>query len=250
VGGSSLDSFSMHWNGTAWTQVKTDPVEWDPKFYDVATIASDDVWAGGTSGVYLDDTLVLQHWDGTGWSNVHAPQLGHRVNQIDAFDASSSTDVWATGEFQRRRGAPRYSLIEHFDGKRWTAWQGVQGPAMYGASALPDGTAWAVGYHHLGPRYRSTIERICPIDVDPAGFAPAQAPVPLGRTVAWKVPPDAGPASVVDATGLGLYDSGPIQPSGSFTHRFGSAGGYAVSNGSSGTAEIDVADILTPKRGG
>ena len=86
--------------------------------------------------------------------------------------------------------------------------------------------------------------------VDPDGFTPAQATVPLGQTVAWKVPPGAsGPAAVVDASGLGLFDSGPIQPSGSFTHPFGSAGSYPISNGGSGAGGIDVADLLTPKRG-
>jgi hypothetical protein len=252
VGGAVLEALSMHWNGSKWKLVHTDPVEWNPNFYDLAAIAPDDVWAGGTSGIYQDDTLVLQHWDGTKWSNVEAPHLGHRVNEIQAFAASSSTDVWATGDFQRQQGDPKYSLIEHWDGKAWTAWAGVKGsPAMYGASALPDGSAWAVGYHHLGPRYRSTIERICPIRVDPDGFTPAQATVPLGQTVAWKVPPDAsGSAAVVDASGLGLFDSGPIDPSGSFTHPFGSAASYAISNGGSGSGEIDVADVVTPRRGG
>ena len=251
VGGSSLDSFAMRWNGSKWKQVQTDSVDWNPKFYDVAAIAPDDVWAGGTSGIYLDDTLVLQHWDGATWSNVNAPHLGHRVNQINALAGSSSADVWATGVFQKQQGDPKYSLIEHWDGRSWKAWAGVKGsPAMYGASALPDGSAWAVGYHHLGPRYRSTIERICPVQVDPDGFTPAQAAVPLGQTVAWKVPPGAsGPASVADATGLGLFDSGPIQPSASFTRRFGSAGAYAISNGASGQSEIDVADVVTPKHG-
>src|SRR5262249_39312751 len=97
VGGAGPEALSMHWNGSKWKLVHTDPVEWDPNFYDLAAIAHDDVWAGGTSGVYLDDTLVLQHWDGTTWSNVAAPRLGHRVNTIQAFAASSSTDVWATG---------------------------------------------------------------------------------------------------------------------------------------------------------
>jgi hypothetical protein len=251
VGGAILEALSMHWNGSRWKLIHTDPVEWDPNFYDLAAIAHNDVWAGGTSGVYLDDTLVLQHWNGTKWSNVAAPRLGHRVNEIQAFAASSSTDVWATGVFQRQRSDPKFSLIEHWDGTSWKAWAGVKGsPAMYGASALPDGSAWAVGYHHLGPRYRSTIERICPVQVDPDGFTPADATVPMGQTVAWKVPPGAsGPVSVVDATGLGLFDSGPIQPSGSFTRRFGSAGTYAISNGGSGESTIDVPDVVTPKRG-
>ena len=60
VGGAVLEALSMHWNGSRWKLIHTDPVEWDPNFYDLAALAPDDVWAGGTSGVYLDDTLVLR----------------------------------------------------------------------------------------------------------------------------------------------------------------------------------------------
>ena len=90
------------------------------------------------------------------WSVVPSPNP--RVgSSLDAVAASSATDVWAVGvsgvvdSYGPAGFWPRYhSLIEHFDGKRWSVVAGESGPASHafltGVSALPNGEAWAVGW--------------------------------------------------------------------------------------------------------
>jgi hypothetical protein len=80
------------------------------------------------------------------------PRAGSILN---AVAASSRTDVWAVGvsglDYSVPPGfVPRvHSLMEHFDGKRWSVVSGASGLSsrayLTGVAALPNGEAWAVG---------------------------------------------------------------------------------------------------------
>jgi hypothetical protein len=90
--------FFLHWDGYAWTQVPSvDPASAVSVVNDVQTFSPTDAWAAGesfsTSG---PNTTLLEHWDGTSWSQVASANPGVS-NGIAALAAVSPTDVWAVG---------------------------------------------------------------------------------------------------------------------------------------------------------
>jgi hypothetical protein len=65
------DTLILHWNGTAWSKVKSpNPSSTSNVLSGVSAVSATDAWAVGdyqnnTTGA--DDTLIL-HWNGTSWS--------------------------------------------------------------------------------------------------------------------------------------------------------------------------------------
>jgi plastocyanin len=72
------------------------------------------------------------------------------------------------------------------------------------------------------------------------GFKPAKAAAAQGGMVEWDVS-GTGPHAAVDSSGMGLFDSGPIQPGSSFAFLFTAAGGYGVADSlKKGTVYVPV----------
>src|SRR5688572_9972392 len=97
----------------SWQAVATPATGWPHNaLYGVAAIASDDVWAVGAFGnLDIEAWQLIQHWDGTSWSQVPAPKLA-TPNELLAVSAVSSDDVWAVGGYDSGGQA----LIEHWNG--------------------------------------------------------------------------------------------------------------------------------------
>jgi len=100
-----------------------------------------------------DSTTVL-HWNGTSWAPVTITGLAAFVS-LQAVDALSSSDVWATG-YSSPTGGPEKTLIVHWNG---TAWKQVSSPGPSSTNLFPGLPAvsmdsatdgWAVGgvYHN------------------------------------------------------------------------------------------------------
>jgi hypothetical protein len=109
-----------HFDGTTWSVVTSpSPGALRDVLYGVAAVTDSDVWAVGgqqdAGGVY--HTLV-EHWDGTSWSAVSAPDPDGGGNVLYAVAAVSSGDVSAAG--QRGAAFPSQALVEHFDGTKWS----------------------------------------------------------------------------------------------------------------------------------
>ena len=84
-------SIFEHWDGNEWTLIDT-PL--GQVVYGVEAVASNDVWAVGTTG---SQALIL-HWDGAGWTSVTAPNPGNgsSLKDIGIVDA---TNMWAVGSY-------------------------------------------------------------------------------------------------------------------------------------------------------
>jgi hypothetical protein len=90
------------------------------------------------------------------WSIVKSPN-GSGGSTLDAVDAASPTDGWAVGAHGTFNfyGPPGYhstsrTLVEHFDGKRWSIIKGPGGRnvdgTLTGVSAVSGRDVWAVGW--------------------------------------------------------------------------------------------------------
>lgn len=111
--GGSYDYSTLieHWDGNQWTIVQDAAYEgW---LTSVVAIASDDVWAVGSTD-YIGYGL-LEHWDGSQWTETLLPDASF----LRAVTAISQNDVWAVGQ-KPRNGDGDHTFAVHFDGTNWT----------------------------------------------------------------------------------------------------------------------------------
>jgi hypothetical protein len=156
--GAATDTLILHWNGTAWSQVKSPNPSSDPPYipsnslFGVSARSGSDAWAVGD---YLgNDGLshaLIVHWNGTAWTQVTSPAAPRYTDfGLSGVSAVSGSDAWAVGV----RGVPSDggrsgTLIFHWDGTSWTL---VNSPSpgsgtnqLEGVSAVSGSDAWAVG---------------------------------------------------------------------------------------------------------
>jgi hypothetical protein len=93
----------LAWNGRAWAQVASPdpgPSKGGDVLEGVAMTSSSDGWAVGSSS-NSDDTrenVLILHWNGRNWAAQATPGPGIR-DELFAVSASSSSNVWAVGDF-------------------------------------------------------------------------------------------------------------------------------------------------------
>lgn len=109
---------------------------------DVAALSPTDAWAVGSWTDRIDSEHLtpspplIEHWDGTAWTEVPSPDLGEgEGGALNTVVAISPSDVWAAGDQDHAAGETT-SLIEHWDG---SAWNVVPGPAQ------PEHTSMSIG---------------------------------------------------------------------------------------------------------
>jgi hypothetical protein len=126
-----------HWNGTKWSPTR---VACHCVLNAVTARASDDVWAVGDGR-----QAVIEHFDGTTWTQVAVPELVHP--SLQAVSADAPDDAWAVGS--AGKGPDSQTLALHWDG---TSWSVVSSPSLRiassftGVSAISPGNVLAVGW--------------------------------------------------------------------------------------------------------
>jgi len=95
--------FSIHWNGTQWTEVAT-PAPATPSaafaFTAVAALSRTDVWAVGLNA----GNAVIERWDGSRWSTAGTPALGANGSSLNGITKSGANSLWAVGDNRPRSG--------------------------------------------------------------------------------------------------------------------------------------------------
>ena len=147
-----------HWDGRRWTIVPTPNVRSagdvvNNILFSISGSRWDDVWAvgswGSRSGGYGgrgDDALTL-HWDGRRWSRIATPPVAERA--LLSGVVARGGRAWAVGD---RGLQPRQqTLIERWDGTRWTIVPSPTGSSLAAVTTSPDGATWAVGANGRRP---------------------------------------------------------------------------------------------------
>jgi hypothetical protein len=114
----------LHWDGSAWRQVRIPFLYGEVHLDGVSAAAPDDLWVvgeqcpGPCSGLAHSSALAL-HWDGTKFTKVPTAPLGADRVGFDAVVALGLDEAWAVGGRSANRVAPTHPLAERWDGKRW-----------------------------------------------------------------------------------------------------------------------------------
>ena len=123
-----IATLAEHWNGRTWSISPTvnpssgtftgDGLGGSDVLDGVAEVSPTNVWAVGYSN---NSSPLIEHFDGSRWSQVPAPTAPNTSNEVfNAVAADSASDVWAVGgQFQAGVGGD-VPLIEHFNGTSWT----------------------------------------------------------------------------------------------------------------------------------
>jgi hypothetical protein len=144
-----------HWDGTKWTASAS--ISGDAFLFGSHADATDDVWAVGFSGPENDSSRTLaMRFDGSSWKAVSTPSVGSGANQLNGVLALAPNDVWAVGFSTPVRPpaqAATLTLIEHFDGSKWTVVPSpnvgpktkYQSNRLFGLTANSPTDIWAFG---------------------------------------------------------------------------------------------------------
>lgn len=163
VGDSQNNPIVLHWDGHAWNDVKTPPLENTYYVNSVSATAPDDVWAVGNLNVdfpVLNNTLAI-HWDGTRWTEVSTPPTPDEAFFNDV-QMVAPDDVWAVGQAIIPDRSEYRTLIEHWDG---TSWRKVPSPnptktmnnVLSSVSFDSPTDAWSVGFTYYDSDERSLV---------------------------------------------------------------------------------------------
>jgi len=142
-------TLAEHWDGSTVQIVSTPNATWSgvdkSTLADVAAVAPSDVWAVGYAEDFgsLKSTTLIEHWDGSRWSQVRSPNpAGSSLpNKLFAVAVASPTDIWAVGE----QGFPEQSLILRWNGSRWNPVANPCQAPLQGVSVISATDVWAVG---------------------------------------------------------------------------------------------------------
>ena len=163
-----LDRFRTlveHWNGSAWSVVRTPNVGAANHLFGVVAIGPNSAWAVGTGSG--GGRTLAERWNGHAWRIVETPNVGTNPNELDAVDAVSATNVWAIGDVLTG-GLGIQSLAVRWNGVAWhempVEQAGSSETALGDIAAIPGTTRlWAAGESATGDssRQKSLVEQGC-----------------------------------------------------------------------------------------
>jgi len=178
-----------HFNGTTWTTTSL-PITTTLPDLDMTSISGSspsDIWAAGTAfqeGLHRDNSPVLEHFNGTSWSNVSVPVSSPTGGLTDVVDISP-TDAYA---------ATTVGAILHWNGTTWTLLNATTqtGAAVTGSAvaALSPTDVWIGGLTTLD-NFNGTTWTSVPLPattgLTPAGqtLASPDAAAAVGPGTVW-----------------------------------------------------------------
>lgn len=136
-----------------WTAVAAPPSGQNGLLTGVTSTSDTDAWAVGESNAAANGVgakVVVDHWNGTAWSQVSTPATGYNTNSLAAVSASGATDAWAVGRSQPSRYT-FYPLALHWNGSAWSVapsfTSALAGQIGVGVADISATDAYAVGGH-------------------------------------------------------------------------------------------------------
>jgi hypothetical protein len=141
--------FTESWNGTKWSIVpspnKGDGEEFLSGVSCVSPTACTAVGGYGFDGLLHSGPLV-ESWNGTRWSIVPSPNNKGKTGSLNGVFCTSVSFCVAVGTYLSPQLANNKTLIETWNGTRWTAEPAIKGfSKLSGVSCVSGTDCWAVG---------------------------------------------------------------------------------------------------------
>src|SRR5262249_38954457 len=127
LGADSLQrTLTEHWDGAQWRFVPSaNPGTQYNILQGISAAAANDVWAVGSQSSEGNSTQgLIEHWNGSAWNALPAPDAGKVDVQLNAVAAVSGSDAFAVGTATTYSDGTtptiQRALVEHWDGKAWS----------------------------------------------------------------------------------------------------------------------------------
>lgn len=143
--GQNPSAIVEHFNGTLWQMFPSPQFPSSDQVFlrSITAVSPTDIWAGGSDFEDPYEFPLLEHFDGTAWTQYPPPASECALFGISA---DASNDVWAAGA---TLGGG--TCILHYDG---STWEGVSSPFvccgdnyLNGIMALAPDNVWAAGWY-------------------------------------------------------------------------------------------------------
>ncbi len=151
-------ALAEHWDGSSWSDVSgvQPPGQQASVLYDVSCVTSSDCWGvGGQQTVSQgnDPTVLMEHWNGAGWSVAATPSIGGLLFSVSCPAAG---DCWAVGAtLDPVSGDAIGSLAFHWNGSSWTMAalpaSGLSDEQLSSITCINATDCWAVGTASANP---------------------------------------------------------------------------------------------------
>ncbi len=93
----------------------------DDVFSGVSAGSATDAWSVGASNALVDAQPLAEHWDGHAWHKVAVPlPAGGTTGKLAGALELSPSSVWAVGSTNQPSGTETGTLIEHWNGAKWS----------------------------------------------------------------------------------------------------------------------------------
>jgi hypothetical protein len=93
----------------------------DDAFNGVSAASATAAWAVGASNELADPQPLAERWNGTAWHAVAVPlPASATTGKLEAVLELNPCDVWAVGAVNAQAGTGELTLIEHWNGAKWS----------------------------------------------------------------------------------------------------------------------------------
>ena len=108
------------WNGSNWQAIASPGVGVDNFLSGVTAVSASDVWAVGSDINKKDiEQALIEQWNGSKWQVIASPGVGVG-GFLDGVAAVSASDIWAVGFYEYNKNLFIMTLIEQWDGTKWS----------------------------------------------------------------------------------------------------------------------------------
>jgi len=148
---SSRHTLIEHLGPAGWSLVNG-PTTTGSVLNGISALAAADIWAVGSQTSASGSSTLATHFNGTSWTTSTTPN-NNVNNELKGVTAVAHDDVWAVGDSIKSAidgVSTSKTLIEHFDGTRWSVVPspnvGAGNNVLTGVAAHAANDVWAVGY--------------------------------------------------------------------------------------------------------
>jgi hypothetical protein len=169
MGGGVFQTMIFHYDSSHRWSVVASP---NPSIYvnqlnAVTVISATDAWAVGSENTSITtSTTLIEHFDGTSWTQVVSPTV-NGSSSLTGIAAASATDIYAVGSTIIASPLSYPTVIEHFDGNSWSLVSNTS-PGTFNTfnsvvhvphAALGNAQFWAVGAYNNNTPNLTLTER-------------------------------------------------------------------------------------------
>lgn len=143
----------LHWDGQQWQRISvlTHAGALDNVVGPIKVLSSSNIWTSGDYATGDNNFNMVEHWNGTGWNIVPAPNPSKYINKLADLAPVSANDIWAVGDEYKDNFSPPHTLIEHWNGMSWSIVPAppteINNDSLNAVAALSPNNIWATGMY-------------------------------------------------------------------------------------------------------